>query len=316
EGEDYLTSHEGQLKNKGKRNAAIMKHRALWGYNKYEVVRGIWKGVMVPGLTFANAVLCLKSDAISGLEVNQRTVGRLALGAHGKTTNEAVQGDMGWASFEAREAQSKRCFEGRLRAMDQSRWAAKVFRYIYMKSVDTQWRKRTRRLRTKYMKPGSAGETTKAIKNEVKGSETTNWEKRMEAKKSLDTYRIGKREITREKFFDNTKGSALLFEARAGCLRTKTLIRGQVQEELCAGCGKEPETMLHIVMKCKGIRPVLSEGDIQLPEALGFKVNGKVNWEAVEVSKRRLECWWEKNRDEARKTSQQKSQLSTKMPKS
>ena len=109
EGENYLSTHEEQLKIKGKRNAAIMKHRALWGYNKYEVVRGIWKGVMVPGLTFANAVLCLKSDALARLEINQRTVGRLALGAHSKTTNEAVQGDMGWASFEVREAQSKIC---------------------------------------------------------------------------------------------------------------------------------------------------------------------------------------------------------------
>ena len=47
---------------------------------------------MVPGLTFGNAVLCLKTDALARLEINQRTVGRLALGAHSKTTNEAVQG--------------------------------------------------------------------------------------------------------------------------------------------------------------------------------------------------------------------------------
>lgn len=39
---------------------------------------------MVPGLTFANAVLCLKSDALSHLEKNPRTVGRLALGAYSK----------------------------------------------------------------------------------------------------------------------------------------------------------------------------------------------------------------------------------------
>lgn len=313
EGQAYLKTHEEHLRMKGRRNASIMKHRALWGYNRYEVVRGIWKGVMVPALTFSNAVVCVKSEIQSGLEVNQRAVGRLALGAHSKTTNEAVQGDMGWASFEVREAQSKICFEERLRNMDDQRWAAKVLRYLYMKSVDTQWRKRTRRLRTKYMKPGSAGETTKAIKNEVKETETTTWKKRMDAKKSLDIYRIGKQEITREKLFDNTKGSALLFEARAGCLRTKTLIREPVQEELCAGCGNEPETMRHIVTECKSIRPVLSDGAIQLPEALGFKVSGKVNWTAVEVSKRRLECWWEKSREQSGKTCEQRSQTSTKI---
>ena len=73
---------------------------------------------MVPALTFSNAVVCVESETQSGLEVNQRAVGRLALGAHSETINEAVQGDMGWGSFEVREAQSKICFEERLINMD------------------------------------------------------------------------------------------------------------------------------------------------------------------------------------------------------
>lgn len=43
----------------------------------------------------------------SGIDVNHRTVGRLLLGTHGKTTNEAVKGDRGWTGFEVWEAQSK-----------------------------------------------------------------------------------------------------------------------------------------------------------------------------------------------------------------
>lgn len=49
---------------------------------------------MVPTLTFSNAVVCVKSEIQSGLEANQRAVGRLVLGAHSKTTNKAAQGDM------------------------------------------------------------------------------------------------------------------------------------------------------------------------------------------------------------------------------
>ena len=41
EGKNYSINHQDNLKIKGKRNAAIMKHRALWGHNKYGVVRGI-----------------------------------------------------------------------------------------------------------------------------------------------------------------------------------------------------------------------------------------------------------------------------------
>uniref|UniRef100_A0A6G5ADS5 Putative tick transposon n=1 Tax=Rhipicephalus microplus TaxID=6941 RepID=A0A6G5ADS5_RHIMP len=97
-----------------------MKNRALWNYNRYNVVRGIWKGVMVPGLTFGNAVLCMRSEVQARLEIRQREICRLALGAHGNTPNQGVQGDMGWTSFDGREASSKIKFEKRLREMGES----------------------------------------------------------------------------------------------------------------------------------------------------------------------------------------------------
>ena len=90
EGRTYINTHEEHLRMKGKRNASIMKHRALWGYNKYQVVRAIWKRVMVPGLTLSHALLRVKSEIQSGLEVNQRAVGPLTLGSHSKRTNEVV----------------------------------------------------------------------------------------------------------------------------------------------------------------------------------------------------------------------------------
>lgn len=63
-----------------------------------------------------------------------------------------------------------------------------------MKNMDTQWRKkRTRRLWTEYTEPGSTEKTSKTIKVKIMG-----------AKKSLDICRMGKQEITKEKFFDTT----------------------------------------------------------------------------------------------------------------
>lgn len=41
----------------------------------------------------------------------------------------------------------------------------------------------------------------------------------MKKKPALSNYRKGKNEIRRERFYDNSKGSALLFEARSGYLR-------------------------------------------------------------------------------------------------
>lgn len=52
----------------------------------------------MPGLTFGNAVLCLKVRSAG--EAGNKLESCLTLGAHDKTTNEAVQGDMCWASVE------------------------------------------------------------------------------------------------------------------------------------------------------------------------------------------------------------------------
>ncbi|KAM7300646.1 uncharacterized protein ISCGN_016254 [Ixodes scapularis] len=64
-------------------------------------------------VTFANAVLCTSAATWEYLEKGQREVGRLALGAHGTTPKQAVQGDVGWSSSEAREAVVKLSFEVR-----------------------------------------------------------------------------------------------------------------------------------------------------------------------------------------------------------
>uniref|UniRef100_A0A6G5AH49 Putative tick transposon n=1 Tax=Rhipicephalus microplus TaxID=6941 RepID=A0A6G5AH49_RHIMP len=107
-GTEYLRQHEIYVTTKGNTNAAVMKNRALWNYNRYDVVRGIWRGVMVPGLKFGNAVLCMRSEVQVRLKIKQRG---LALGAHMNTQNQGVQGYMGWTTFEGREASSKIKFE-------------------------------------------------------------------------------------------------------------------------------------------------------------------------------------------------------------
>ena len=298
-GEKYLEEHEENILRKGKRNAAIMKHRALWNYSRYEVVRGIWKGVMVPGLSFGNAVLCVRAEVQSSLEIRQRSVGRLALGAHGKTPNEGVQGDMGWASFEGREAISKLKFEQRLSEMEDTRWAGKVYKYLYMKSLNTKWTNRTRKLTYKYGKQTDEGAESTSVEGVVREAERRLWEERMQGKSALTLYRAKKQEIRRVQLYDNSLGSALLFEARTGVLRTKTY-RAKFQEidSLCTVCQEETETIEHVILKCKGLRPALPEGGTDLDGALGFaEMNGRMDDKAIARTKRRLEDWWKRSRE-------------------
>ena len=182
----------------------------------------------MPGLSFGNAVLCMRSEIQAGLEIQQRSVGRLALGAHGNTPNEGVQGDMGWASFESREAISKVKFEQRLAEIEDTRWAAKVYKYLYMKSLNTKWTNRTRKLRFKYIQRDGADQSI-SVEKGVKETERKLWEERMQGKSALTIYRAQKQEIKKEQLYDNSVGSSLLFEARTGVLRTKTY-RAKFQE--------------------------------------------------------------------------------------
>lgn len=106
---------------KALRAQCILCHRCLWRCNRFVMVRGLWKIVHMPALTYANAVLCLSAPTREWLERRQRKVGRIALGCHGAVANETLQGDLGWSSVEAREAVSKITYRGRLLYMPRER---------------------------------------------------------------------------------------------------------------------------------------------------------------------------------------------------
>lgn len=76
----------------------------------------------VPGLTFANSMLCLSSGTREFLERRQREVGRLALETHRTATNEAVQREIRWSLFEAWKAGVKLGFETGSWALGGEQW--------------------------------------------------------------------------------------------------------------------------------------------------------------------------------------------------
>lgn len=106
---------------------------------------------MLPGLRFRNAALCLRSEIQTHLQVKLRVVGKLTLGTHGETPNEAVQGNMGSSPFEAREVYRKITFYQRVTDIDNKRRVKKVYKYLYLQSVNTRSSVRTMKLRSKYL---------------------------------------------------------------------------------------------------------------------------------------------------------------------
>lgn len=310
---DIYDKQEEHVRQASVRAANVLRRRSLWGCNRFVLVRELWKAVHVPVLTFANAVICLSAATRQWLERGQREVGRLALACHGRVAVEAIQGDLGWSSYEAREARSKAAYEGRLRLMNDQRWARRVFRYTAIKGMNTPWRRRLHNLCRKYslftdpVQEDSERKWAVGVRNRVQEAETSMWQAAMEKKPSLALYRAHKTTISAERLYDNNVGSALLFEARAGALRTQvyrrhfdpSLADGTVQ---CRTCGKDEENIEHLVLHCECLCPRQTDG-ATLPEALGFvKDCGAPGGDsrdtnvhplaATAITKARLLQWW------------------------
>jgi len=115
----------------------------------------------------------------------------------------------------------------------------------------------------------------------------------MENKSSLGEYRACKSDWGGvDHMYDNSRGSGLLADARAGMLDTNVL-RHHFEERsaLCDLCGVEDETVGHVVLGCH----VMGVREVSLCVALGLGED--VNRDEVTETKKRL-SWWKSRKEE------------------
>ncbi|KAG0416151.1 hypothetical protein HPB47_006683 [Ixodes persulcatus] len=205
-----------------------------------------------------------------------------------------------------------------LRLMDRCRWAKRLFVYTHMTSLQSRWRKRLYQLEKKFgfftepVEATTEKEWESVVRKRVREQENVQWLEAARTKSTLTMYTELKQQITAEtRLYDNSLGSRLLFEARAGALRTlvyKQRFDNNVQSTVCRVCEGESETSEHIILRCGGIRPSatspteeanrLHEGVPPLATALGFSTTSEragtteAFWKTIEQTKRRLEDWW------------------------
>ncbi|KAH9369795.1 hypothetical protein HPB48_021768 [Haemaphysalis longicornis] len=87
----------------------------------------------------------------------------------------------------------------------------------------------------------------------------------------MQVYIGHKQSIRQERLCDNAAGSGLVFEARAGVLRTRQwqVWCGMSTSTGCTFCGAEEENVKHVVLECPQLIPAQPSG-LTLERALGF----------------------------------------------
>ncbi|KAH6934435.1 hypothetical protein HPB50_024224 [Hyalomma asiaticum] len=169
---------------------------------------------------------------------------------------------------------------GRLRLLGDARWARRIFRYVSLKGIRTKWLTRLQTLRRKFgffanpINEDTERKWKEAVQTRVQEEETARWNGTMMQKSTLTMYRSHKKAIAAERLYDNGIGSSLLFEARAGALRTLVYRRRydtspDATTAMCRIYSAEEEDVEHLVLRCTGLSPRHAEGT-DLSTALGF----------------------------------------------
>jgi hypothetical protein len=253
------------------RLGSVAKMRA----NKYEVVRGLWKGMAVPSLMYGMNVMTMSASECNKLEVCQNRVGRVALGANRYVGVEAIRGDMGWSTFRERVMKSGMNYKIRLERMDRERWPRKVYEWNSGKS---KWERGCKKMvnecgfqkleRHRMAGNGLGGWMTlndrgfgvdwderkwkTVIDVKVKEIGVRKWRQGMSTKSTLEWYERKARPMS-ERWYDGSWGSQLLFKARSQSLEVnaRTYRWNESRSKVCEMCDlNENETVVHVLVEC------------------------------------------------------------------
>ena len=250
------------------RLGSVSRYRA----NKYEVVRGLWKGMAVPGLMYGLETMSWTNREIDKMEVVQNRVGRVVLGANRYAAVETIRGEAGWSTFEERIGKAVLKYKVRLEKMPEKRLARRVYEWV---GRDSKWTKASVRWEKKnglegFTNPEELQRKSEAVlqrrvNDNVKKTGLDKWHRGMREKSSLVWYRE-KEKPKNEVFYDGGVGSMLLFKARTKSLEVNNRTHRWANEgnRNCNKCGGErEETVEHIMLECpryEGVRRVMIEG--------------------------------------------------------
>ena len=109
------------LRKKAEKMFGIINGKTNLRANKFQVIRGLWKGLAVPTIMYGLEVIDANGKEKKGLEIVQNKAARKGLRANRHVAIEALRGEMGWSTFEERIDKAKINYRIRLEHMDEKK---------------------------------------------------------------------------------------------------------------------------------------------------------------------------------------------------
>jgi hypothetical protein len=224
----------------------------------------LWRTLVRPILEYACEVWA--SGKWPEAERIQLEAGRKLLGVGGRTTGEAVRGELGWWTLQGRRDLCRLRFFGKIARLGSERLLKRVF--LTCKAITgnmpTTWCGKTRQLLFELGlghiwssgEVGSAKDWEKVAFHCIEARERREWKRGVEKKDKLRLYRVLKTELRREAYLTLPLERRRRFtELRCGThgLRIETGRWDRIAKELryCRVCVCGPvEDELHVLLDC------------------------------------------------------------------
>ena len=268
-GNKGLEKEKNNIRVKAEKNLSMIKAKTKLRANKYEITRGLWKGIAVPTLLYGAEILEIGGKETKGLEVVQNKAAREGLGAEKYTPIETLRGEMGWSTFEERIQKSKIKYRIRLEYMNENRWPKKIFNWIgkkgkFIREGNRRMKKINMKIEQKqegkeiWIEGNEINTTENILKKKIntlvqkKGIQV--WKQGIDKKKSLRWYKE-KEKPRKENFYNGDWEAKLLFKARSNTLEVNSRIhKWKDIDKHCEKCSKKgieiEETLEHVLVEC------------------------------------------------------------------
>ena len=112
---------------KAKKLGGLCKAVAIGSHNRPKMAKVMWDRVAKPAILYGSEVVKYTREAVEGLDMKQRDVGRVALGVLKGTANSGVLGEMGWMGIKEEMVCKKLIFYGHLKYLPQEWWSKQVW---------------------------------------------------------------------------------------------------------------------------------------------------------------------------------------------